>query len=322
MKKQNEEWTIIGRFLREYAYFTKAERRGIMVLLMMTMMVWTVPTILPYLLPKQQEKIAGYTQMADEYFSASPTDGNSLQRSAPTTFSRDISSKKNPTRPEKYTRQKKPVAAFSFDPNTLPKDSLLLLGIPEKVVNILDNYRQKGGKFFKKEDLMKVYGFRQADFERLSPFIHLENENRKNQYKYSTKKYDYPVILDINAAAEEDWKRLKGIGPYYSRKIVAYRDHLGGFSSINQVAEVFGFPDSVFQKIKDHLKLEQPVFRKIRLDTTDLQNLENHPYISRRQAKGLAAFINNHGPIKDPKILRETGLFSEEDVNRLVPYLQ
>ena len=68
MKRKQDEWTILGRFLRELTYFTKAERRGIMVLLTLAMMTWTLPTLLPYFLPEKNTQLMRYAAKADEHF--------------------------------------------------------------------------------------------------------------------------------------------------------------------------------------------------------------------------------------------------------------
>ena len=59
------------------------------------------------------------------------------------------------------------VELFEFDPNTANKVELTKLGLPKRVVNTIDNYRKKGGHFFKVADLKKIYGLQSQDFERL-----------------------------------------------------------------------------------------------------------------------------------------------------------
>jgi DNA uptake protein and related DNA-binding proteins len=66
-------------------------------------------------------------------------------------------------------RQKKPEAElFAFDPNTATEAELLRLGLPKRTVKSMINFREKGGKFRRAEDLAKIYSLSEADFERIA----------------------------------------------------------------------------------------------------------------------------------------------------------
>lgn len=319
MKREQDEWTILGRFLRELTYFTKSERRGIMVLLSITMVTWTVPTVLPYFLPEKNTQLMEYAALADEHYARTESDDYfyNENESVETGFKEKTYNKKSDPKPREHIS---PPVLFPFNPNTLSKDSLQMLGLSEKVVNILEKYRNKGGRFYKKEDLKKIYGLEASEFNRLEPFISLpapeKKENLWEQKPTST------IQIDINNASEEEWQQLKGIGPYYSKKIVEYRARLGGFVNIAQVGEVYSLPDSVFNKIAPFLKLETPLRSFLTLDSSGMVAIKSHPYISRRQSKGLEEFILNHGAISGPEALLATGLFNKEEWERLIPYLQ
>mgnify|MGYP000678155897 CR=1 FL=1 len=81
---------------------------------------------------------------------------------------------------------------FEFDPNLIEKDELLRLGFSEKVTSTILNYRNKGGKFYKKEDFKRVYGITEANYEILKPFIVIPKKEfkkfEKNSKKTSIKK--------------------------------------------------------------------------------------------------------------------------------------
>ncbi|RMF31225.1 MAG: helix-hairpin-helix domain-containing protein, partial [Bacteroidetes bacterium] len=138
----------------------------------------------------------------------------------------------------------------------------------------------------------------------------------------STPKPEEPLTLDINRSSEEDWQRLRGIGPTYARRIVHFREKLGGFSSIEQVGETYNLPDSVFQKIRPHLQ-PSPIFRPLPLNRADFETLNAHPYIRYRQARFLVRYREQHGPIPNAAAFRKAayGVFSESEIERLLPYL-
>ena len=49
---------------------------------------------------------------------------------------------------------------FYFDPNTMDSITAIRLGIPSRQVITLMRYRNKGGRFYRKEDLAKLYGLK------------------------------------------------------------------------------------------------------------------------------------------------------------------
>lgn len=216
---------------------------------------------------------------------------------------------------------------FEFDPNTATQEEFVRLGLTARVATTILKYRQKGGKFFRKEDFKKIYGISETDYEELEPFIQIVKTAPKPAFAKQEKEFKKPlaekpqtVFIDINKATTEEWQQLRGIGPFYSKKITHFREKLGGFSSIEQVGNTYGLKDSTFQVIQPFLKIS-PVFRKIKINQEDAKTLSAHPYIKWNQANVLKKYQENHGAILDVETFSKVVVFSKEDVERLTPYL-
>ena len=217
---------------------------------------------------------------------------------------------------------------FEFNPNTATENELKRLGLSPKVIRTMMNYRGKGGTFRKREDLSKIYGISEDDFERLFPYIKIpENQEtnilasiEKTERKKTDNNSQNPTI-EINTATPEEWQQLKGIGPYYSKKICGFRDALGGFVTIDQIAETYGFPDSTFQKIKPFLRLEGSV-QKIDLNTATAAQLAAHPYLKWKQANAIVKYREQHGAFKNLNQLDNIKIVNQETLNRIKPYLK
>lgn len=125
------------------------------------------------------------------------------------------------------------------------------------------------------------------------------------------------VRVDINRSEEADWDALRGIGPYYARKILFFREKLGGFYSVDQVGETYGLPDSVFQSIRPFLD-PSPVYRKILVNEATEEEMNAHPYISFKQARWIAS----NRPFDSLAQIRAGGVFSDSAFLRLEPYLE
>ena len=220
------------------------------------------------------------------------------------------------------------------------------LGLSARTAQTVLNFRAKGGKFYKKEDLKKVYGLREEDYGRLLPFVQIEGKDQGNKYKdfpktaenqdftkpatYETTrpepasftKKNASTVVDINAATVEDWQQIRGVGPGWAKRIVNFREKLGGFTSAAQVGETFGLPDSVFQKMLPQMQANTSVFRRININSATLDELKKHPYLSSFQATILFNYRQQHGNYTDFASMKKVKAgFKDEDWKRLEPYL-
>lgn len=218
-----------------------------------------------------------------------------------------------------------PIELFNFDPNLATRSELLSLGLSERAVNILLKYRTKGGTFYHPEDLRKIYGISQRDFERLLPYILIEKKDSKTvpvkETEIAKTKSETPLRLDINTATAEEWQQLRGIGPAFSKRIIKFRERLGGFIAIAQVAETYGLPDSTFQQITPHLVLQASA-QKLRINQLNAEQLATHPYLSRKQAQVIVNYRIQHGAFQSSADLAKIHLIDAEWLDKISPYLE
>lgn len=235
---------------------------------------------------------------------------------------------------DRYEKSSSASQVFNFDPNTATETELLQLGVPKWVVGRILNYRLKGGKFRNKEDLSKIYGFPEEDYDRLEPYIAIavvENIPRPQTYSSGgngvtgnsfQKKFAPASPLDINRAAVEHWQMLPSIGEKRAQMIVKYRERLGGFISVEQVGEIRGLPDSVYQLIKPMLVLQFSEPRKLNINAMTTQELDAHPYITPRQASLMVADRSQNGNYqKVEDLLRIPVLIDKAWLEKVRPYL-
>ena len=233
---------------------------------------------------------------------------------------------------EKIQKENEVITLFEFNPNTATLEEFTQLGLSVKVAKTIVKYRNKGGQFYKKEDFKKIYSITQSDYERLVDFIKIPSKNVKKvdepspkktfPEKFNKSKKKEQLVIDINQAGEEEFKKLYGIGPSFSKRIVKYRNILGGFTSIEQLQEVYGLSDSTYQKIKPHLVLKTAIPKKINLNTATVEELKAHPYLNYRQAKAIIAYRDQHGDFSAVEGLQELVAISSETYQKIVLYLK
>jgi len=232
-------------------------------------------------------------------------------------------------------RDTRNIVLFDFDPNTLDIGGWHRLGVKEKTALTISKYRDKGGKFRKAEDILKIYGLSESDKTRLLPFVkipftkepvEISGERRDtgstaSRYKsnslYSKKT---AKIIDVNSADSSEWKTLPGIGDVLSGRIIKYRDKLGGFYKVEQVAEIYGLADSTYLKIRPYLKCDSSV-RKISVNEVTPDVLEQHPYLKRQIARAIVDYRSQHGLFKDLGELKNLILITPELYEKISPYL-
>jgi DNA uptake protein ComE-like DNA-binding protein len=150
----------------------------------------------------------------------------------------------------------------------------------------------------------------------------------KNKTEYTGyKEFNYPVakkveIIDINKADSIDFEKLPGIGEKLSARMVKYRERLGGYYKIEQLKEIYGMQDSNFIKFK-HLIKVQTDFKphQISINRASYSELRQHPYLSHLFVKSVLAYIKMHGFISGEDELFKIGSISQDEVMRVLPYL-
>lgn len=152
---------------------------------------------------------------------------------------------------------------------------------------------------------------------------YIPSSNPQNPYKPYKKKYvdQQAITVDINTADTNMLKLLPGIGPYRAKRITTFREALGGFTSVDQVAETYGLPDSIFQNIKQQLIFSKP-FVKIKINQLPYDSLYPHPYITKQMAYYIMKYRREKGDIKDFNSLEQLlDKHHREMLLKLKPYL-
>ncbi len=215
---------------------------------------------------------------------------------------------------------------FPFNPNELADSLWQKLGISNYMVRRIKNYESKGGRFRKKEDLKKIYGFNESDYKRLEPYIQIPGPDTKATFitdtlrpKWERKKAE-PVIFDLNTVNAEDLKTIYGIGTVISESIINYRTSLGGFVHPDQLTEAFGVDSALFGQIKEKFEIRSKHWRRMNINTDNPDELK-HPYITKQMAALIINYRKMHGDYKSTNELKNISSLNERHIARMLPYI-
>lgn len=311
-------------FVSDYLSFSRRDRIAILALLSLILLIFFLPKIISKS-SKTKQSVADTAWIATmkKLEQKEANDGKNDYKQ----YNDDNSNNYQYDRPMGNYYAKSKAELFYFDPNTLSIEGWQKLGLRDKTIHTIQNYLSKGGHFKNPEDLQKIYGLFPDEYERIAPYIKIENaENtitnkplpdNKQVNTYASRYSD----IDINLADTTAFISLPGIGSKLAVRIINFRDKLGGFYSINQLAETFGLPDSTFQKIKQYLKLENVSVRKININTATIDELKTHPYIRYSLANPIVAYRNEHGPFLKIEDIKKVMAVTEEIYTKVAPYL-
>lgn len=218
------------------------------------------------------------------------------------------------------------VVMRSFDPNKEPVEGLISLGFTERLATRIAAYRSKGGVFRVKRDLMKIYGMDSTLYTQMQPHINLPFAIPVTVSKAVTtstpiaKKSASIISINLNTADTSTLMSMKGIGRILSKRIIRFRESLGGFSSEDQLFEVYGLDSALVNSLKSHIYVDASL-KKININTADELTLAAHPYIKKKLAASIAAYRFQHGKFNDVNDIRKLPLIAPLLAEKLIPYL-
>ena len=218
---------------------------------------------------------------------------------------------------------------FNFDPNNIQANDLLRLGFTRNLATRITRYREKGGKFRTKSDLLKIYGVDSTFYLQIYPFISLperetisEKAPKKNEPKKVLIVKKVSEKFDLNSADTSQLKKIYGIGDKLSLRILKYREALGGFVDMNQLKEVYGLDSLVINRLSESSTIQnefQP--KKININAASEKHLSSHPYLN-KVAKAIVSYRFQHGNFRTVEDIRNVGSIDEKSIQRVIPYLK
>jgi len=266
---------------QEWFSYTKSQRYGIIALASLVIMAALFPFVHQTLFTKPNPLIDTNTFYKVDSFL------NTLSYSPPPT-DRSIS-----LEDEERPKSDEP-ELFHFDPNTVNSSDLVRLGLSPRQAATIENYRQKGGLFNKPEDFAKMYVIDKDMFERLKPYIQIASapEPRPKDSITTPPQEQFAnaeprIYLELNSVDTLEITKIKGIGRSYARRIISYRERLGGFYNTNQLAEVYGFPKDLLPSIQNQVWVDTMAISKININLVDYYELRRHPYLTDYQARAI-----------------------------------
>ncbi|WP_044209104.1 ComEA family DNA-binding protein [Flammeovirga sp. OC4] len=213
-------------------------------------------------------------------------------------------------------KKSKALALQKFDPNTVEEHSLIAMNLSPYFIKSLINYRAKGGKFYKAEDVSKLYGVDSSLYYVIKDYISIENIEQKAVV------VEKLLRINLNTASLDQLKQLKGIGNVKAQKILEHKKRLGGsFYQKEQLKEVYGIDSLLFESVSSQVFVVPEDLKKIPINTATYEQLATHPYLSYKQARWIIKYREQHGKYEDIEDLLKIKMIKLKDIENILPYL-
>ncbi|MBR5644706.1 MAG: helix-hairpin-helix domain-containing protein [Salinivirgaceae bacterium] len=306
----------LKQFFVEYFSMNRMQLSGTMVLIFLIIVVSLLPRFVAnYKANRSQPDFARFDSILANYV---PLADESVSRHSDTEISDTV---------------------FMFDPNTATYDDFLCLGLSERISANIVKYRNSGGRFKVPADFAKIYGISDSVYSRLEPYISIaakspaesRKQTAKNRYSDGKKagkapKTDYEPkelpIVELNAADSAQLVALRGIGSVLARRIIAYREMLGGYHSVEQLREIRNLSPETYANLYSQFTVDTVRIMKIDLNNFKYKQLSSHPYMSVAQLNAIMNYKKLMGKFNAVDDLLKYKLVDTLTYDKISPYLE
>ncbi|MDR1225328.1 MAG: helix-hairpin-helix domain-containing protein [Prevotellaceae bacterium] len=294
---------MFRRLLKEWFTFSRSERVGILVLAFLMLIFLVAPVVFRYVDNHHSNDYGALRARVDSLVELLPNGADEIQQ----------------TKERWYTPAAKSEAKlFVFNPNTLSKDSLVLLGFSPKQADVLLRYRERGGRFRTADDFFKFSIVSSKQQERLSGVVNIPVDTTM---RYASQRAAFTPV-ELNSADTAELRTISGIGAYYAQQIVMLREKLGGFVSAEQLLEIKYFDQEKLTRIQPRIAINENLVQRLRLLPEDELLLRKHPYIGPYAARGIVAYAKRKGSAPTLDELVSNNILTLAQAQKLKPYVE
>ena len=220
-----------------------------------------------------------------------------------------------------HSKKKKYKAPDSkFNPNTYTLSDWINLGLSEKQSVVILKFTARG--IYTEEDLKRIFVIPEVLFELIRDSVvypeRFQNTPNQESFKKQAKQI---TLINLNTADTTEFMKIYGIGAFYAKQIIRYREKLGGFFTKEQLFEVWKMTPEAYDKIKDHVFISEKDVKRININSVTIEELKVHPYLKWNQANSIVKMRVQRNGFKNIEEIKESVLIDSETYEKLFPYL-
>lgn len=220
-----------------------------------------------------------------------------------------------------YSKKKKYKAPVSkFNPNNYSLSDWMNLGLSEKQSVVVLKFTSRG--IYSEQDLKRIFVIPDILFELIRDSVvypeRFQNSPNQESFKKQAKQI---TLINLNTADTTEFMKIYGIGAFYAKQIIRYREKLGGYITKEQLFEVWKMTPEAYDKIKDHVFISEKDVKRININSVTIEELKVHPYLKWNQANSIVKMRIQRNGFKNIEEIKESVLIDSETYEKLFPYL-
>ena len=220
-----------------------------------------------------------------------------------------------------YSKKKKYKAPDSkFNPNNYSLSDWMNLGLSEKQSVVVLKFTSRG--IYSEQDLKRIFVIPDILFELIRDSVvypeRFQNSPNQESFKKQAKQI---TLINLNTADTTEFIKIYGVGAFYAKQIIRYREKLGGFFKKEQLFEVWKMTTDAYDKIKDHVFISEKDVKRININSVTIEELKVHPYLKWNQANSIIKMRIQRNGFKNIEEIKESVLIDSETYEKLFPYL-
>lgn len=283
------------RFHESHFWYNKSQRNGILILATLIILIQIILYFTDELFAPT-EKIQNQKELAE--------------------IERQLDSMRKESHDTRQTQ------IYPFNPNYISDYKGYILGMSPEEIDRLMTFR-KQGRFLKSvTEFQGVTGVSDTLLKRISVLFRFPKFAYSDSRPKANSKKKFILKKDLNTASSEDLQFAKGVGPVLAKRIISYRNMLGGFSFENQLYEVYHLPDEAVENLLLNFELRQaPQIEKLNINTATFKQILDLPYIDYDLTRKIMAFRLEEKIITDLSDLKKIDSFPLDKYDRIAVYL-
>ena len=213
-----------------------------------------------------------------------------------------------------------------FNPNFITDYSGYTLGMKPEEIDRLHKFRAAGNWINSVADFKKVTRVSDSLLDEISPYFQfpewVTNPRATSQSRTFNTEKSFDQKMDLNKATAEELQKINGVGEALSRRIIQFRDRLGGFQVDEQLYDVYGLEYSVVRRVLNEFTVkEKPEIVKFNINKASASDMATLPFISFNLAREIVDYRMLHEGFKTLEELKNVDGFPVQKFDRFTLYL-
>ena len=205
---------------------------------------------------------------------------------------------------------------FPFNPNYITDYKGASLGMTNEEIDRLHGFRKQNKFVNSSKEFQQITKISDSLLNAISPYFKFPDwitnpkPKIKSTFTYNNTPKTFAQKQDLNTVTATQLQKVNGIGEYYSKRIIKFRNEfVGGFIADIQLQDVYGLTPEVIEKITNLYTVKTPrVIQKININkaTTDelvtVQHIDYdlaHDIIEQRQLRDGYKSLDELTKVKD-----------------------